>query len=501
MQNAYQLNKVSKKTMRVLLVNTPIDKADTLGKFSKVYDDLKMVPIGIAYLAAVLRKNNVDVNILDQYAECLTEEQIFSRVKDYSPDLIGYGSTTPNYSAAIDLTRRIHAKFPDIKVVMGGQHPSIFPEETLSIPEVDFVIRDEGEYSLLSLCRALESGKGFDEIKGLSYKDEAGTIKHNPSSESVNIDELPWPAYDLLPMHVYSSPSYTRFALPVYQMSASRGCPNQCTYCINAELNIAARYRKRDVDNVLDEMEMLVNKYGARQIQFWDPIFPLGKKHAFEFCDKLMARGLHKKIVWNSTTYAEFLDKEIVEKMAAAGCKGIGFGIESAVPELLKSVNKKSDLTNTIEMCKVARKNGMVVVGSFILGLPGETREMSKTTIDFSKKLDIHYAQFSIFTPYPGTPVYRDLKEKGLISLDEDTDFSRFNQSVGLTEHDPIYVPEGRTAEELKKLQRQAYSEFYFRIKIVLMQIPHLKISMLVRMLKSFFAVLALKAESLTAKD
>ena len=487
--------------MKVLLVNTPIEKADTLGKFSKVYDDLKMVPIGIAYLAGMLLKEGVDVRILDQYAECLTDEQIFSRIKEFAPELIGYGATTPNYSAAIGLVRRIREKFPAARVLMGGQQPSIFPEETLGNPEVDFVIRDEGEYSLLNLCSAMEKGGGFSEIRGLSYKDENGKHVHNPSAESVTLDELPWPAYELLPMQMYSSPSYTRFALPVYQMQASRGCPNKCTYCINAELNIAARYRKRDVESVLDEMEMLISKYGARQIQFWDPIFPLGKKHAFEFCDKLMARGLHKKIVWNSTTYAEFLDREIVEKMAASGCKGIGFGIESAVPELLKSVNKKPNLDNTIEMCRVARKNGIVVAGAFILGLPGETKEMSRRTIEFSKKLDIHYAQFSIFTPYPGTPVYRELKSKGLIFIDDDTDFSRFNQSVGLTEHEPVFVPEGRTAEEIKNLQCRAYSEFYFRIKVVLMHIPHLKISMLGRMMKSFFAVLKLKLMSLIAKD
>lgn len=484
--------------MKLLLVNTPIDVPGILGKFSRIYDDLKMVPTGIAYLAAFVRQAGIEVRILDQYAECLPLDHISQRIAEFAPDLIGYSATTPNYFAAITMLREVRKRHPGIKTVMGGQHPSIFAEVTLGNAEVDFVIRDEGEHSLLALCRAIGSGSSdYAGIPGLSYKTTAGVIMHNEKTAQVDVNALPFPAYDLLPMRLYSSPSYTKFATPVYQMIASRGCPYHCTYCINAELNIAAKYRRRQVDSVLDEMELLVNQYGARQVQFWDPIFPLGHAHAQEFCDKLMERGLHKKIVWNSTTRAETLRPETIKLLAQAGCKGLGFGIESGVPELLDSVKKKFDFDKVRDICRLARREGMVVTGAFILGFPGETRAMSRQTIDFAKSLDIHYAQFSIMVPYPGTPLYRELEAKGEIQPADEKDFSRFNQSIGLTENKPIFIPKGRTEAELKNLQRQAYTEFYFRPIMVWRHLPHLRRDTLLGALRSFVAVGRLMAQRL----
>lgn len=480
--------------MKVLLVNTPIDRADILGEFDSIYADLIMVPIGLAYLATSLREAGHEVRILDQYAECLSLREIFGLVQDFRPGLIGYGATTPNYHSAIGLLREVRATFPEIKTVMGGQHPSIFPELVLHNREVDFVLRDEAEHSLVELVQALQTGSELDQVEGLSFRDSEGRIIHNPAVASVDLDSLGRPAYDLLPMDRYSSPSYTRFAQPVFQMIASRGCPNSCTYCINAELNIAARYRRRPVEDVLDEMEMLQEKFGAKQIQFWDPIFPLGKAHALEFCAKLRDRGLHRKIVWNSTTYPEFLDDEIISAMAGAGCKGIGFGIESGVEELLRSVNKKTSLEKVVRVCRSARKAGMVVMGAFILGFPGETREMTQQTIDFAKSLDLHYAQFSLMVPYPGTPLYKQLVEAGeVVPTTREADFVRYNQSVGLTDREPIYIPAGRTATELKEFQKKAYTQFYFRPKVVWMHLPHVRPEMIRRMLVSFLAVVKLK--------
>jgi radical SAM superfamily enzyme YgiQ (UPF0313 family) len=293
-------------------------------------------------------------------------------------------------------------------------------------------------------------------------------------------------------MSLYSSPSYTNFAAPVYQMIASRGCPYHCTFCINAELNVSAAYRQRDVKSVVDEMEMLRTKYQARQIQFWDPQFPLGKGHAEAFCREVISRGLHKKLVWNSTTRAEFLDDATLDLMVASGCRGLGFGVESGDPGLLRSVQKKLDLEKLRKVSRIAQKKGFVVSAFFIFGFPGETKETAQTTIDYAKSLDIHYAQFSIMTPYPGTPLYRELKDHGEISPAEKDDFVRYNQSVGLTELDPIYVPHGWTAVELKAVQKRAYTQFYLRPKMVWRHLRHLRPSKILGMTKSLRAILSL---------
>lgn len=486
--------------MKLLLINTPINRHDMLGDFSSIYDDMKMIPTGIAYLASFVRKAGIDVKILDQYAECLSMDRIYDLIKKFSPDLIGYSSTTPNYYAAIHMARQIRNNFPNILTVMGGIHPSIFPKEVLDDDAIDFVIRDEGEFSLLELCKELENNsRNFERIDGLSFKDPQGQI-HNGRAQNVNLDKLPFPAYDLLPMHLYSSPSYTKYASPVYQMIASRGCPFSCTYCINAELNISAKYRRRDLNSVVDEIELLVNKYKARQIQFWDPIFPLGRQQALDFCKKIIDKDLHKKIVWTSTTRAEFITEEIVKAMVKSGCKAVGFGIESGVPELLHKVNKKLDLEKVRHTCRICKKHGLVVFAAFILGFPDETKEMTQQTIDFAKSLDIYYAQFSIMVPYPGTPLHRELEQKGEIRSTEEKDFVRYNQSIGLTDVDLIYVPKGRDASELKKMQKQAYRQFYLRPRMLLMHLPHLRFSKIIGMIRSLMAILNLVATNTKEK-
>lgn len=487
--------------MRLLLINTPIDRSNTLGKFSSIYNDMKMIPTGLAYLASFVRSGGIDVKILDQYAECLSMNEIYDIIEKFSPDLIGYSATTPNYYAAIYMARQIRERFPYIHTVMGGNHPSIFPEKVLKNEAIDFVIRDEGEYALLALCKALANKEEiFEHIAGLSFKNSFGQT-HNKKAEVVDLDSLPFPAYDLLPMHLYSSPSYTKFASPVYQMIASRGCPFSCSYCINAELNVSAKYRKRNLSSVIDEIQILVDRYNARQIQFWDPIFPLEEKQAFEFCERLIARGLHKKVVWNSTTRPEVITEEVVKAMVRSGCKGIGFGVESGVPELLKRVNKKLDLKVAKRACTIAKRHGLVVMSGFILGFPDETKAMTQQTIDFAKSLDIHYAQFSLMTPYPGTPLYKELIEKKeLFCSGEESDYVRYNQSVGLTDNDPIYVPKGREARELKKTQKQAYIQFYLRPYMLLMHFTHLRLSKIVGMYKSLIAILILFLLNLRCK-
>lgn len=485
--------------MKILLVNTPINRQDTLGRFSSIYDDMKMVPTGIAGLAAFVRDQGHEVRILDQYAECLDMPAVFTLIEGFRPDLIGFSATTPNYYAAIDFVRHVRARFPEIPTVMGGYHPSICPDETLGNASVDFVIRDEGEATLAHLCAALTARtKDLSGVAGLSYKTPEGGVRHNPRAAIVDVNALPMPAYDLLPMHRYSSPSYTKFATPVYQMIASRGCPFHCTYCINAGMNVSAHYRKRDVRLVVDEMELLADRYGARQVQFWDPIFPLGEKHAFEFCEEVLRRNLHKRLVWNSTTRAELVTDPMLRIMAKAGCRGIGFGLESGVPGLLRSVQKKFDLEKARQACTLGRKNGLVVLASFILGFPGETPEMTQQTIDYAKSLDIHYAQFSIMVPYPGTPLYAQLMAQGLIAKDRSSDYASFNQSVGLTDIEPVFVPQGRSAQELKAAQRRAYVEFYFRPVMVWRHLPHLRPATLAGMCKSFWAVLKLFVQKAT---
>jgi len=186
--------------------------------------------------------------------------------------------------------------------------------------------------------------------------------------------------------------------------------------------------------------------------------------------------------------------------MAKAGCKGLGFGIESGVQELLLSVGKKQQLEDIRRSCKLARKYGIVVGGGFILGFPDETKEMTQMTIDYAKSLDIHYAQFSIMVPYPGTPLYKQLKDNGELLSEDEQDFARYNQNVGLTELEPIFVPKGRTSDEIKKVQKSAYVQFYFRPRQAWMILQTLSINQILERIPSLLAIIKLSTQNMISK-
>lgn len=483
--------------MKVLLINTPINLADTLGKFSSIYNSMKMVPIGLASVGGFLREQGIEVSILDQYTECLSLDEVESRIADFGPGIIGYSATTPNYYAAINFARAIRQRFPDIPTVFGGHHPSALPTETLVEDCVDYVIRDEGEHTLHELALALEAGGPLETIHGLSFM-RGGECVHNPPRAPLDVDAIPFPAYDLLPLHDYDSPSYFKFASPTYHMHATRGCPFRCSYCINADLAVSVKYRRMAISRVVDQMEMLVDQYGARQLQFCDPMFPLSPKHGIEFAEEIMRRGLHRKVVWNISTRPDILNEEMVNAMAKAGCRGVVFGIETNVPELLAGVHKQFDIDRVREGCRLCRKAGMVVSAGFILGFPGETKEMSQQTIDFSKSLDIHYAQYSILVPYPGTPLYKELKAAGKIDSEREKDYAAYNQNIGNTDLKQVYVPEGRSGDELKACQRRAYREFFLRPKVVWMHLPHITLQRIGGLMSGLLAILKINNRGLS---
>lgn len=456
----------------VFLINSPIKSDKVLGRFQALRDTLNMVPSGIAFLAAVLEKNGIAVSICDAYALNLSKEEILARIEKENYDLVGIGATTTNINTVLEIVEFIKGKRSVQKIVLGGIHPSAMSNETLKHPGVNFIIREEGEYALLNLCRALESGGDLSEVAGLSYK-ENGKIIHNEIDLPIqNLDKLPFPSYHLLPMEKYSAPAYMFLRKPVYQIVASRGCPYGCTFCINANKYRAKKYRSRSIDNVIDEILLLKNKYGAREIMFWDPHFPLSKKQALEFAEKMAESGLSKHIVWTSTTRVEIMDKEIAEKLYESGCRVLGFGIESGSEKLLKNVNKVINLEEARKAVRETSKAGIITVGSFMLGLPNETAEDSRRTIEFAKELDLDFAQFSIFIPYPGTPLYESLNKEGKI---KNGDWDLFNQSVGLSDKEPPYVPDGYSSKELSLMQRKAYREFYFRGKMFFRHLKNMK--------------------------
>ena len=447
--------------MKVLLLNPPTDFETALGKAGKVVKYTVMIPQGLASIAAVLEQNSIPCRIIDAYAEKLTLDEITERIISYDPAVLGVSCVTPVANIVHEILKRVKAIKPSITTVLGGPHPSILPEEELSNENADFIVRGEGEFIFLSLLRELAGGRAFAGIDGLSYKENGRIIHNKPAGNIDNLDLLPQPAYHLLPMHLYSSPPQWSLATPSFQMIASRGCVYQCGFCY---VGMGKRMRYKNATMVCDEIEYLINNHGCRQIVFADTIFPINKKHASEVCSEIIRRKLDEKIVWFTSTRVDVIDPEMLGLMYRSGCRLITLGVESGNQEILDSIKKNITLEQIEKGVKMAHDAKIDVTASFVLGLPGETKQTALNTIKFAKKLNTLYAQFNIIVPYPGTAVYDYAVKNGLL---RNRNWSNYVSLVSMTELDPPFIAPGMTKEELLDIQKRAYRGYYLRPVII----------------------------------
>jgi anaerobic magnesium-protoporphyrin IX monomethyl ester cyclase len=442
--------------MKVLLVN-PAMNMKTLGKFQGLLEPMPV--IGLAYIAAVLQEDGHEVQAIDQFTYGMGVPEVIEQVTAFRPDVLGIGMLTPSTPVAIAIANQAKAALPNVQIVAGNVHADIFYRELLTQSAIDFVVHGEGEYTIQELCRAFGRGDtDFSGINGLSYIDANGEVCKNAARPVIeDLDALPYPAWNLFPYTRYGLLPFADVAHPVLSMTGSRGCPYRCEFC--SLLYTGSNYRKRDPIKLVDEYEFLHERYGVKQIGFVDPIFPLNKKILFKFCEELMARGLHKKLVWLSETRVDRVDRESLRIMRASGCRRLLFGIESGVDLLLENVNKTFTTETTRKAVRMCREEGIDSVGLFMIGLPGETPEMTRQTIDFAKSIDLDFAKFAITVPFPGSQMFEDLRREGRLNRDDWENWTTFQP-------DPqkmVFVPRDVSPEYLIKMQKQGLREFYLR--------------------------------------
>jgi len=458
--------------MNVLLIDPPwiVENKDNLWR--KVGSCLPS--LGLAYIASVLEKEGHNVKILDCTAEQISVSDIPKKLEEY-PDLdfIGLTATTSIVNNALKIAEICKIKFPSAKIIMGGVHPSVMPDEMLSYPYVDYVVKDEGEMT----AKELVNGKNPNEILGLSYKD-GDEIIHNEMRPLIkNLDDIPPPAYHLLPMDKYKPAVGNYKRLPAMSIFATRGCPGRCTFCHRAFRGIV---RPRSARNIIEEIKLLQKNYGIREISFYDDTFTLFKKVVHEFCDIILKEKLD--ITWSCFTRVDFVDEELLYHMKKAGCHLILFGVESADEEMLKRICKNISLEQVKNVVKMARKIGIDTRASFMFGNPGETEETIKKTIDFAIELDPDEVQFNITTVYPGTEMFEWAKQNGYLKVN---DWSNYNVSDVVMELPTV------SSEVVKKYYRLAHKKFYLRPKIIFRRLSKLKsITQLVQEIKGGLAVI-----------
>lgn len=437
--------------MKVLFVNPP----QTASKYK--FMGVIAPPLGIAYMAGVLQENNIDVEILDASAEDMDFKDVEKELLKIKPDLVALTALTPTIGRALETAQVVKETLPDSIVVMGGYHPTFNFIETLEDENVDIVIRGEGEYIMLNLVQALENQSSLHDVKGIVFEDKnSKEIVVNPEAPLIqDLDELPFPALNLLPMKKYR---LLDMDTHMTTMITTRGCPMQCSFCSSAAMH-GKKIRERSVENIVDEIEYLKTNYDIDTIAFMDDTFTLKKRKVMAICDEILKRNI--EIMWGCTSRVDTLDEKLLKKMKETGCITIFIGVESADQQQLDNMCKNTTIAKIENAFKIAHKLKIRTIASVALGMPGDTKEIMNKTVKFVHKLKPNYAIYSLATPYPGTRFYKEAFEKNLIKI---KDWSKYTLIT------PILETIDCSLNDMRKIQAKAFMKFYLRPHYIIRQ-------------------------------
>lgn len=375
-------------------------------------------PLGISYIAAFLRESGVNVKIVDPNF-LHSREEYWKSIDRAKPDILGISTLTPYADEMHALANHIKNNNTETCVIVGGPHATVMPQETISNKNIDFLVMGEGEITFLELVNALDTGNDTKQINGLVYR-ENGSIKiTGPRAPIPDLDTLPFPARDLLPMDRYLqySNAVKLCFPPITTVVASRGCPYNCSFCQPTLRKIfGSRVRYRSPKNVVDEVEYLISKYKLNGIGFTDDTFTANKRWLFEFCGELRERGVD--ISWYANSRVDTIDSEKLRIMKQAGCKSLEFGVESGSPQILNTLNKKITVEQTIRAFTLCKQNGVMTAANIMVGSPGETWESIGDTISLIRKIEPEFMMVSITQPLPGTNLFEYALEEGLLKFE-----------------------------------------------------------------------------------
>lgn len=452
--------------MKVLLINPPSDNMLTTEVPSIVNEERGAnPPLGLLYLASVIRKDSpYKVAVLDTLAEELSHEEIERRIQNNKPDVVGLSIMTFTLIDCMIISKMIKKIDPEIKIIWGGPHVNIFPEESISLDYVDFVVLGEGEANIVPLLDAIGAGTGFEDVIGIVYQEKGEIKRTKPNSLIMDLDSIPFPARDLTNIKLYSSLLAKRSQ--VTTMITSRGCPYKCIFCDRPHLGKV--FRARSAANVVEEMEQIVNQ-GIHEVLIYDDTFTIDRQRVVDICNSLIEKKLD--LSWDIRARVNTVDLELLKLMKKAGCERIHYGIESGNQEILNILKKGITLEQAEKAFALTRKAGIGTLGYFMIGSPGETRETIMETINFAKKLKADFCHFSITTPFPATPLFDIGLKEGTIKYDYWKEFAK-NPTK---EFVPGLWEENLSKEELIELLTLAYKKFYTRPTYILKRILNVK--------------------------
>jgi anaerobic magnesium-protoporphyrin IX monomethyl ester cyclase len=438
---------------RVLLIVPPGTVEESYGRLSAAAGELPM--LGLAFIAASLRDQGHEVKVIDYEVNRWPMSKVAEDIKAYRPDVVGMTAYITNMLRCSKVAEVAKRADPDITVVIGGPQVTIFPEEAFTSPYFDMIVLSEGEIVVRNLMNALGDEDKLREVKGIWFRAASGEVVQNPREGLVgDLDILLAPALDLYDMERYYPPAYIEGSR-VAHMLTSRGCPFKCTFC-ETKLTFGRSFRYHSTERVLHDMELLMAR-GYNSFQFYDDIFTANKKRVEELCRAIIARGWNIK--WMCFTRTNTVNEDMLALMKKAGCYLIAYGGESGNDDLLKIIKKDLTVAQNMKGIEITRQARIKTYSSFMLGLPGESRDHTMNTIQFALDSGLDYAVFPITEPYPGTEMWVDALKHGAFD-----NSGKYRNNL-LSDSAAVWVPHGRTREELEGLAGLAMRRFYLRPK------------------------------------
>lgn len=455
---------------KIIFVNPPLTPYQRYGVLGAVLGQLQ--PVNLCYLAAATRKAGFETEIIDSPLLGKGIEELTQEIIARSPEYVGITATTCSVFNAGMLAKGIKEQNPDIVTILGGVHISALPEKTMrAFKDIDFGIIGEGEEAIVKLLHACEERDGIRSVRGIIARDKDSFMISSPSDPISDLDSLPMPAWDLLDNFSYYSPNLSSLhRLPVAGLVTSRGCSRRCVFCDKSVFG--SRVRNHSPEYTMDMIKYLYNHYHVREIIFKDPDFAFSKNRVIKFCRMLRTENLN--ITWTCMIRADSVDKDILVEMKDAGCWQVGIGIESGSQKILDFLQKDMQLER-IETCvKLLNKTGLNIMAYFMLGMHLESEDTINETRRFIKKLRIENIKLNFFTPYPGSSIYRSIRNFG----DFTEDWAKLNGAF------LVFIPSGLKEERLQYFSKKILREFYFRPRIIM---NYLGRSLNLRIISRFF--------------
>jgi len=397
----------------VCLINPPV-----IGVMEPWYDTPDFVRTGLAYLAGYIRANsNVAITIIDAKFERLDFTMVLEKVRTINPDIVGLTAFTNEIKPAAFTAASIKKEIPQCVTLIGGVHVTAIPEETLKeFASFDIGVIGEGEETLLELVNTLRNKGNLEDVKGIIYRVNEELKKTVPRPRIADQDSIPYPAWDLLP------------PAKVYYVQSERGCPLNCIFCMNPNGRVA---RKRSIENVVGELNLLINNFNPNRISFGDELFSVDMPRTHQLLDAMIQNDIGGKVKWDVQTHVLYVDYEMFLKFKKAKVDRVELGIETGDPDTLKKIGKGTNLDKIASAISAGRKAGVPIGTFFLFGQPNETIESLKRTVDLAVKINPVLPMFGLMTPYPGTEVAKmAAKGEGGYRL-LTTNWDEYNKQIG----------------------------------------------------------------------